>query len=62
MLNPVAIIFLGVVGQKELLETGLNLLIGQAAIVVGQTGQGDGCIRMTELGPGTWLEILVVSG
>jgi hypothetical protein len=34
MLNPLHIIFLGVVREKELLEGGMNLLIGQAAVVI----------------------------
>jgi hypothetical protein len=52
MLNPLHIIFLGMVRKKELFEGSVNLLIGQAAVVIGETGQRDSCIEMTELGPG----------
>ena len=34
MLNPLHIIFLSMVREKELLEGGVNLLIGQAAVVI----------------------------
>ena len=61
MLNPPNIVFLGLVREKELLEAGVNLLISQTAVVIGQTGQSDRRIGMTELGPSAWLKDLVVS-